>query len=232
MTDPAPRRTLAALGATVVALAAFNVVRSTVLPDGWDLAANVAMAGVVALLALWAALTADELGLQRSGVRPGLTWGAAAFGLVLAVLVVAALVPATRGMFDDDRAEIGLLQFVGEIGISVPFGTVLLEELAFRGSILGLLRRRVRTWVAVVVSSVLFGCWHIAPAITSAGANDAVAGAGISVTGNVIGTVLATFVAGLVFCWLRLRSTSLLAPMLAHLGTNSIAFTIAWILAH
>jgi membrane protease YdiL (CAAX protease family) len=44
----------------------------------------------------------------------------------------------------------------------------------------------------------------------------------------VLGAVLATFVAGLVFSWLRLRSGSLVAPVLAHLGTNAITFVVAW----
>ena len=178
---PASRRTTAALALTIAALAGFNVARSTVLPDGWDLGANIAMAGVVALVAAWAAESADELGLARSRIWRGLAWGAGAFAVVLGVLLVAAAIPATRGFFDDDRADIGAGQLLFEVGVSVPFGTVLLEELAFRGSLLALLRRLTRTWVAVVVSSLLFGLWHIAPAITSAGSNDAVADAGIGV---------------------------------------------------
>ena len=43
------------------------------------------------------------------------------------------------------------------------------------------------------------------------------------------GTVLVTFVAGLVFCWLRFRSRSLVAPILAHLSTNGVALVVAWI---
>jgi membrane protease YdiL (CAAX protease family) len=43
--------------------------------------------------------------------------------------------------------------------------------------------------------------------------------------------VALTFAAGLAFGWLRLRSQSLLAPMLAHIATNSVAFVVAWVLA-
>ncbi len=42
-------------------------------------------------------------------------------------------------------------------------------------------------------------------------------------------TVAVTLVAGLLFCWLRLRSRSLLAPVLAHLATNTVAFTAVWV---
>jgi membrane protease YdiL (CAAX protease family) len=121
-----------------------------------------------------------------------------------------------------------------EILVSVPLGTVLLEELAFRGSLLALLRRLGSTTRAVVVSSVLFGLWHIAPAIGTAGDNSALPGTSQSGSGlavAVVGTVIATTIAGVVFCWLRLRSGSLVAPMLGHIATNSGAFFIAWVLA-
>jgi uncharacterized protein len=39
-------------------------------------------------------------------------------------------------------------------------------------------------------------------------------------------------VAGVGFCWLRLRSGSLLAPALAHLATNVVALTLAWLVEH
>ena len=39
-------------------------------------------------------------------------------------------------------------------------------------------------------------------------------------------------VAGLVFCWLRLRSRSLIAPVMAHGATNGLALTVAWFAVH
>ncbi|MBV8951398.1 MAG: CPBP family intramembrane metalloprotease [Actinobacteria bacterium] len=44
----------------------------------------------------------------------------------------------------------------------------------------------------------------------------------------VAAAVAITFAAGVLFCWLRLRSRSLLAPLLAHLATNGAAFVVAW----
>lgn len=46
------------------------------------------------------------------------------------------------------------------------------------------------------------------------------------------GNVLATAVAGAVFSWLRIRSGSLLAPALAHLGTNDITYVVGWLFNH
>jgi len=48
----------------------------------------------------------------------------------------------------------------------------------------------------------------------------------------VLGSVAVTFVAGLVFCWLRLRSRSLIAPIMAHVATNGLALTVAWFAVH
>jgi membrane protease YdiL (CAAX protease family) len=44
----------------------------------------------------------------------------------------------------------------------------------------------------------------------------------------VLGSVAVTFAAGLIFCWLRLRSRSLVAPVLAHWATNGLALAVAW----
>lgn len=237
MTAPAPdrssvetRRTLPALAVTITALAAFNVGRAY-LPESWQLTLNVAMAGVVLLLAAWAAVTAAELGLARRDVPKGLAYGAVAFALVAAVLAAAALVPAARGYFDDDRVDVGPGAMLFEVLVAVPLGTVLLEELAFRGSLLALLRRRLPTRPAVLVCSALFGCWHIGVAIHSADGNAGLPSSGAGLALTVLGTVVATSVAGVAFCWLRLRSGSLLAPMLAHVATNSVAFAAAWVLA-
>ena len=175
-------------------------------------------------------MSAADLGLARRDAGRGLAWGGVAFALVTAFLIVAALIPAAHGFFDDDRADVGFGSMLFEVLIEVPLGTVLLEELAFRGSLLALLRRRLPVWPAVLVSSALFGLWHIGVAISSASGNAAVPDSGGGLVLTVLGTVAATTVAGIVFCWLRLRSGSLLAPMLAHTATNSVAFAVAWVL--
>jgi len=81
---------------------------------------------------------------------------------------------------------------------------------------------------------VLFGLWHVAPAIASADDNAAladVASASGGLAATVVATVVTTTVAGFALCWLRLRSRSLLAPALAHVATNSVAFAVAWAVA-
>jgi membrane protease YdiL (CAAX protease family) len=48
----------------------------------------------------------------------------------------------------------------------------------------------------------------------------------------VLGAIAVTFVAGLLFCWLRLRSRSLIAPVMAHAATNGLALAVAWFAVH
>jgi membrane protease YdiL (CAAX protease family) len=48
---------------------------------------------------------------------------------------------------------------------------------------------------------------------------------------SVVATVVVTTGAGLIFIWLRERSGSLLAPILAHAGLNASAFAFGAMLA-
>jgi uncharacterized protein len=106
-----------------------------------------------------------------------------------------------------------------------------LEETLFRGALLGLALRRWSPRVAVAFSSVLFGLWHLLPARGVSGFNPVVATATHGALRQVLLVVLAvaaTALAGVVFCWLRLRARSLAAPAMLHLASNSLAYLLAW----
>ena len=149
--------------------------------------------------------------------------------MVTAWVVIAALLPAFSPAIDDDRVEIGFGAMLLKALVIIPIGTVLVEELIFRGVLLGLLRRIAATLVAVVVASVLFGLWHVYPAWRGDAENEALVSAGKLST--VLGTMAATTAVGVGFCWLRVASRSLVAPILAHCATNSVPFVVAWILS-
>jgi uncharacterized protein len=198
----------------------------------------VAAGGLTAALALvaWrAGATRADLGLGRADMGAGLRYGAGAFGVVLLVLVVAAVIPVTNGFLHDSRAQIGGGRLLYELGVSIVLLTAIPEEFAFRGVLLGSGLRLWGPWRASLITSALFGLWHIAPTLHTMSDNRAVAGAAASVAGRVLlvlGSIAVTFVAGLVFCWLRLRSRSLIAPVLAHVATNGLALTVAWFTVH
>ena len=56
----------------------------------------------------------------------------------------------------------------------MPVGTVLLEEVGFRGVVYGLAERAHGPLAATAVSSGLFGLWHVLPALDAYRANPAV----------------------------------------------------------
>lgn len=234
----------------VVILAAYNVVGNLLVPEGWYIPTNLAVTALLLFIAHRAGLRAAEMGLQRSRLAAGARWGAGAATIVVAVVALGSLVPAAGDLYVDDRVDVGGWGLAYHTVARIPLGTVVLEEVAFRGVLLGLLVRHLRWrfdaghhagdhaldrralgW-AVVVSSALFGLWHIIPSMPAADGNaslDAGADSLAATVAVVSGAVVATALAGLVFCWLRLRSGSLLAPMLLHVGTNSGSFAVAWL---
>lgn len=214
-----PRRTMAVLTLTIVLLGLVDVSRSVWVPSGAHFALNVGVALALLGMAAAADATTGELGLRGADVGSGLRWGGGAFVVIAASLLVFGLLAPGSSLLADDRADIGLGSLLVRALVVIPLGTVLLEELAFRGLLLALLQRVTSSTRAVLGASLLFGLWHIPVAWNS------------STTARMLsvgGTVVATTVAGLGFCWLRLRSRSIVAPVLAHLATNSVALTVAW----
>jgi membrane protease YdiL (CAAX protease family) len=219
---------------TVAVLVLFTVARSFGLLGPPVLSVSLLTAALV-LIAWSAGATAADLGLSRTDMRAGLRYGAGAFGLVLLVLVVAAVIPATNGFLHDSRAQINGGQLLYHLGVSIVLLTAIPEEFAFRGVLLGSALRRWGPWRASLITSALFGLWHIAPTLHTMSDNQAASGFSASAGGQallVLGSVAVTFVAGLAFCWLRLRSRSLIAPVMAHAATNGLALTVAWFAVH
>ncbi|MGI5373460.1 CPBP family intramembrane glutamic endopeptidase [Streptomyces sp. CA-251387] len=193
----------------------------------------VSATAVLLLIARWDGLSRADLGLDAAGLRRGLRWAPVLAGIVLLVLLLLLTVPAGREAFQDSRAadlSVGRLLWVALV--RVPFGTVLLEETAFRGVLWAMLRRRHGTAWATAVSSLLFGLWHLLP---SRGINRSNAAVGsvfgdgpAGVVPTVAVAIAATTAAGVVLCELRRRSGSLLAPMALHWAVNSFGYVFAW----
>jgi uncharacterized protein len=163
-------------------------------------------------------------------VPAGVRYGVGAFVLVLAVLVVGALIPATNTFLHDSRAEISGARLAYQLLVTTLVGTAIPEEFAFRGVLLAAGLRLWRPWPAVLITSVLFGLWHIAPTLHTMNDNPGVRHTPAALV--VLGAIAATGFAGVVFCWLRLRSHSLIAPVTAHFATNGLALLVAWIAVH
>ncbi len=219
---------MAALVPVLAILLVHNLLGNLVLPPALYVPVNLAVAAALLGIARTSGTAWAELGLARSSVGRGAALGAAAFVIVALALVVAALVPATRPLYADERvAEVTGAAVAYQALVRIPLGTVVLEEVAFRGVLLALLSRVTSRGAAVGWSSAIFGLWHVVPTVEALGTNRLAPSAPAVAAG-----VVATAGAGAVFCWLRLRSGSLVAPALAHVGTNSVALVIAVSVLH
>jgi membrane protease YdiL (CAAX protease family) len=216
------------LGLVLTALAVATAVDHAVA--GAHLAVGLGLAACLAGIARAQGLTAADLGLARSAWRPGLRWGGAAAALVAATYALGSLIAPLRQALPDGAGGLGRAA-LWTVLVVIPLGTVLPEELAFRGLLLALLRRRHDVVGSTLISSALFGLWHVLASLGSGAANTVLAGAvGADAAGaaaRVAVTVGFTSLAGVVLCWLRLRSGSLLAPVLAHWTVNALGVIVA-----
>ncbi|MFI1148082.1 lysostaphin resistance A-like protein [Streptomyces sp. NPDC020817] len=229
-----PIGTWPAVGVTVAVLAAANLALHR-WSGLWGVGTAVVVSAVLLGVLRLAGGTLADAGLAPGTLARGASWALALIGLVAVVYLAGALLPATRTLFEDrrysamDGGEVMLRVFV-----LVPVGTVLVEETAFRGVLYGLVRRdRGAVW-ATAVSSVLFGLWHVLPSLHLATAKPAVgsvvgqSGPGAALA--VLGAVLFTAAAGVLFCELRRRSGSLLAPMGLHWAVNALGYLVGFLL--
>ena len=219
---------LRAVGLALAGLAGGLIVDQTVA--GVHVAVGLGLVACLVVVAWAAGLTVADLGLARAAWPAGLRWGAAAAAVVGAAYALALLIAPLGDALPGGGGDIGRQALVAAL-VVVPLGTVVGEELAFRGLLPALLGRRYGRRAAVLVSSGLFGLWHVLPSLGGGPANAAITGAvgggGAGTAARVAVTVAFTSLAGVVLCWLRLRSGSLLAPLLAHWTVNGLGVIVA-----
>ena len=117
---------------TVGVLVLFTVARAFGLLGPPAVAASVLTVALV-LIAWSAGATRVDLGLGGADIRAGLIYGVGAVGVVLLVLVVAALIPATNGFLHDSRAQIDGGRLIYQLGVSIVLLTAIPEEWRDRG---------------------------------------------------------------------------------------------------
>jgi uncharacterized protein len=187
----------------------------------------VTTAGLTAF-ARHAGCSQDELGIRAADAAAGLRLGLAAAAVAIGGVALGASLPATRPLFQDRRVTaVGRREAVYHLAVRIPLATALAEELAFRDALLGLVRRRRsprrRRGMDLAAlrrlacppdpqglrwqSSQRPGCRSPPGAANRSAGNDVVDRRGRQPV-----------------AWLRLRSRSLLAPILAHAATNVSAY--------
>lgn len=215
----------------IVALTAYaNVIANRVLDPWLHIPFNLGILGVAVAIARHAGANATDLGYRRDRIRRGLAVGGIVMGVIGVGILIGVALPFTRDFLRDDRvieSSTGAVLF--EAVIRIPIATAFYEETLFRGVLFGMFARRWAPLWAGLASSLLFGFWHILPTIDTlltnpAGENiDSVPEVAMALAGTVVGLTLT----GFAFLWLRLRANSTVAPVMAHIATNSIALLAA-----
>ncbi len=233
VTPTSRRRVWAATAAVVLAGLAFNLAEHRLGLPVW---VGPAMALALVGFARAVGLTWAQLGMGRGQLLSGLRWGGGAILVVVVVYGVGLLLPFTRTAFLDVRYHLSVSSALFTALVAIPVGTVLVEEVLFRSVLWGFLARHAAAWRVLLISSALFGLWHVLPSIGLASANQAIGevarvAGGAAVALVVAGTVLFTAAGGVVAGELRRRSGSVLASAGMHWATNAMGVLfglLAW----
>jgi uncharacterized protein len=221
----------------VAVLALHNLTVHRLLPSPADAVINVVTAASLTAFARRAGCSHDDLGIRTADAAAGLRLGLVAAAVAAGGVVLGASLPATRPLFHDQRViDVGRRKAIYHLVVRIPLATAVAEEFIFRGALLGLTQRRRSTAAAVAWTSLLFGASHALPTLKHYDGNPASGLVADPRQGRriaVLGTMLSTAGAGLLFAWLRLRSRSLLAPILAHAASNASAYLAGrWVVRH
>jgi membrane protease YdiL (CAAX protease family) len=199
---------------------------SALLPGG-SLEFALAGAALVAISIAFAralALDAAAVGLSRVHFARGAAVGAG-LGLVGATLAVGALrlvAPAIVGQQVEyaPLAQVTEVELARHVAVLLPLGTVIPEEFAFRGVLLGGLLRRMRQRDALIISGAAFALWHLGVAIVTV--DNTTLGSPSPWFGLAIVVALAVvLLGGSALAWIRLRTRSLATTIALHWVFNA-----------
>lgn len=223
------------LALVLVALIAINIVNNRVAPQTHYLLWSFVGSVILLAIGLLDGSNFTDMGLGFDYLLPGLIWAVASITLITLVYFISSIFKKTREAFADQRIGAmsgGRLAF--QALVEVPFGTVLFEEIAFRAVLFSMLARRFGVIPAIIISSIIFGLWHILPSIGTHVNNPALG----SVVGSgrrgailaVVASVVTTTFAGILFTVMRIASGSVIAPMGFHWATNGLGYFFSWFL--
>lgn len=146
------------------------------------------------------------------------TWrdiGLSVLGIIVYMIITVGLLSLVKylipGFDEAQKQEIGFSNLYYIYEFIVAFFTLIIlapiaEEILFRGYFLGALLKEHKTWVAILVVSIMFGLVH-----------------------GSWNVGLDTFALSLVLCSLRITTGSLWPGILVHMLKNSVAFYLLFI---
>lgn len=193
------------------------------IPARFHFVANLAAASLAVACGVGLGLSADEMGIGLGYIPRGILIAViASVGIMVGTLLVASLPPLRRYFIAVKHMEPNEVAY--ETAVRIPLSTALTEEVLFRGVLLGVLLSYNGLITSIIISSAVFGLWHVIPGLrqlqqqrghANSPRNEKLLYAS--------GTVAVTAVAGAFFGWLRMLAGSIIAPWLMHWSINSSA---------
>jgi membrane protease YdiL (CAAX protease family) len=216
------RELLGALGILALANVTLHRARSPRL----QYATGLLMTTSSVALARRAGHECGEIGLHATSVRAGGLWGAVG-ALAVAGGIGAAMAAKSPAMLDDRPLAMSAPQVRRYVLVQIPLGTVVPEEVVFRGALPALLRGpRTAAWIPGVVSSLLFGLWHVLPFRALREHNRSTGevadryGDGVTLAAH----TAAMTAAGVALYGIRRRAGHVIAPAMTHYAANALGF--------
>ena len=181
------------------------------------------------VIARRAGLDLATIGLRSSawlrGAAIGIVGGAAFALTAILSLQLASAIVGGHVLYDPLR-DVTEAELLRHVLFFLPFGAVLPEEIAFRGTLVGLLRAR-GTRATLVGSAAAFALWHAAVAIFTVG-ETTVAAPSPWFLPAIIGALAVVFAGGVVLAWLRLWTDTLATTIAAHWVFNATLLVGLW----
>jgi membrane protease YdiL (CAAX protease family) len=136
-------------------------------------------------------------------------------------------------------ARMARREMLEDVLLRVPVGIALLEELAFRGLLYAALRRGYSVKTSVLWSAAAFAAWHLAVTYTSAVQTNIADSLRVPerarpvvrplvLPAAVVGGMITTGFAGVVFALLRERTGNLVGPIVAHWIVDGLMIATLW----
>ena len=198
---------------------------TAILPGGsWHFViAGAALVAVSFFAARVLGLDAAALGLRPAGTLRGALVGAFAGAFVAtgAAAIMRGVVPALIGqpVIYEPLSRVAAGDLSRHVAFFLPFGTVIPEEIAFRGTLLGGLLARYGVRSAVLASAIAFALWHgTVTFFTVMNTTMPV----VLIVPAIAGAFVVLFVGGLTMAGLRVTTGSLATTVAAHWAFNAV----------
>jgi membrane protease YdiL (CAAX protease family) len=198
---------------------------SAVLPGGsWQFVlAGAALVAFSLFAARALGLDGPALGLRRDGALRGAAIGAILGGLIAiaGVAAIRVVAPAVIGqpVVYEPLSRVAAGDLTPHIAFFLPFGAVLPEEIAFRGTLLAGLAARYGARFAVTASAATFALWHGTVAVFTV-MNTLMPV--VLIVPAIGGALVVLFAGGAIMAGLRVATGTLLASIAAHWAFNAI----------